>query len=173
MNFMQTNKCKFVDSLVVALLFLGAGACLCHAQEPNKPGLAMGELKLEGKHLEQLVLQRNDGHTETFNNPGTIIRLPAGQYVVQNVRLKGSYTLSRSVGSERMTIKADQQEILKVGAPLVPTIKVQRQGPILRLSFDLLGTGGESYNSDDRSKPPTFAVYRGQKQIASDKFEFG
>jgi len=169
----QTNKYRFTASLIAVLLFLGAGACLCQAQEPNKPDSAVGKLKLEGKHIERLVLQRNDGHEETFNNPGEITTLPTGEYRLQEVHLKGGYSRSHISIAERMTIRAGQQEVLKVGAPLVPTIKVQRQGRILRLSYDLLGVGGETYTGGGRSKPPTFAVYKGQKQIASGKFEFG
>jgi hypothetical protein len=133
----------------------------------------VGELKLEGKDVERLVLRRNDGHTEIPTNPGQIIRLPAGEYLLQDVRLKGAYTRSRSAVNERITIRAGQQELVKVGAPLVPTIKVQRQGRILRLSYDLLGVGGESYTGGDRSTPPTFTVYKGDKQITSGQFEFG
>jgi len=169
----RANKCRFTDSLIIVLLLLAAGACFCQAQEPNKPDSAMGELKLEGKHIERLVLRRNDGHAETFNNPGEIITLPAGEYLLQEVRLKGAYARNRLSGGEQIMVRAGQQEVLKVGAPLVPTIKVQRQGRILRLSYELLGAGGETYTGGDRSKPPTFAVYKGQKKIASDKFEFG
>ena len=169
----QTNKHRFADSFIAVLLLLGAGACLCQAQEPNKPDSAVGKLKLEGKHIERLVLQRNDGHEETFNNPGEIITLPAGEYRLQEIHLKGGYSRSPVSAVERITITVGQQEVLKVGAPLVPTIKVQRQGRILQFSYNLLGAGGEAYITGDRSKPPTFAVYKGQKQLASGKFEFG
>jgi hypothetical protein len=173
MSYTQIDKRRFTDSLITVLLLLGTRACLCQAQEPSKPDSALGELRLEGKDVERLVLRRNDGHTETLKNPEETIRLPAGEYLLQDVRLKGAYIRSRSAGSERITIRAGQQEVLKVGAPLVPTLKVQRQGRILRLSYELLGVGGEAYTNGDRSKPPTFAVYRGQRKIASDKFEFG
>lgn len=174
MIFARTNKYRFTNLLMAVWLLLGAGACLCRAQEPNKPDAAQGELKLDGKHIERLVVMRqSDGYSTTFKNPGQTIRLPAGEYVLHDVRLKGAYTRSRSAGNERITMRAGQQEVVKVGAPLVPTIKVQRQGRILRLSYDLLGVGGEAYTAGDRSKPPTFAVYRGQRKIASGKFEFG
>jgi len=87
--------------------------------------------------------------------------------------LKGGYTRNRITTSERITIRAGRQEVLKIGAPLVPTIKAQRQGRILRLSFELLGVGGEAYTTGDRSTPPTFTVYKGQREIASGEFEFG
>lgn len=173
MTSTKTPNHRSANWRISVFLILGIRACLCQAQEPNKPASPMGELKLEGKFIEQLALQRNDGHTETFNNPEQTVQLPPGEYLLQEVRLRGGYTRSRSARNERITIKADQQEVLKVGAPLVPTIKVQRQNRLLRLSYDLLGAGGEAYSTGDRSKPPTFAVYKGQKQIASGKFQFG
>lgn len=87
--------------------------------------------------------------------------------------MKSGYARRRSADYERVSINAGHQETIKVGAPLIPTIKVQRKSRILRLSYDLLGAGGEAYTTGDRSKPPTFAIYKGQKQIASGKFEFG
>jgi len=37
--------------------FLGTGVCLCQAQEANKQNSAVGELILEGKYIERLVLR--------------------------------------------------------------------------------------------------------------------
>lgn len=55
--------------------FLGTGICLCEAQEANKQGSALGELKLQGKYIERLVLWRKDGHTERFDQPADTIKL--------------------------------------------------------------------------------------------------
>jgi hypothetical protein len=63
--------------------------------------------------------------------------------------------------------------VLKLGAPLAQTVKVQRQGSVLVLNYELLGSGGEKYSGSNRSKPPTFTIYKGDKEIASDKFEYG
>jgi len=41
------------------------------------------------------------------------------------------------------------------------------------MNYELLGVGGEQYTGGNRSEPPTFTVYRGDKEVASDKFEFG
>ena len=169
MMLTEINKCRFAG-----MFLLGMSICFCEAQEPNKPDSAMGELKLDGQHIERLVVMRlSDGYSTTFKKPGEIIRLPAGEYRLHDVRLKGPYSRSRSAGNEQITIRVGQQEAVKVGAPLVPTLKVQRQGRVLQLSYELLGAGGEGYSNGDRSKPPTFAVYKGQREIASGKFEFG
>jgi hypothetical protein len=41
------------------------------------------------------------------------------------------------------------------------------------MHYELLGIGGEQYTNGSRAEPPTFAVYRGDRKIASDNFEFG
>jgi hypothetical protein len=54
-------------------------------------------------------------------------------------------------------------------------VSISRHGKSLRFNYQLLGAGGEVYQLArvDRSQPPEFAVYRGDRQIASGKFEFG
>jgi hypothetical protein len=65
--------------------------------------------------------------------------------------------------------------VLTVGGPLTNSVIATPQGRDLRLDYRLLGADGESYqrNVQDRSHPPTFAVYEGAKKIASGTFEFG
>ncbi len=175
MIFAQTAKFRFASSLITILLFLGIGVCLCEAQEAEKQGSALGELKLQGKYINYLVLRRKDGHSEKFNRPAETIKMPVGEYRLQEVRLKGGYTcrpLSVS-GRDWVRVSEDKPSMLKVGAPLKQTVKAQRQGRILALNYQLLGMGGEMYTSANRNKPPTFTVYKGDKEIASDKFEFG
>jgi len=153
---------------VFASVFCNFGASNCLAGDQ-----ALGELKLEGEYVEHFVLSRKDGYTETFNNPEKTIRLPAGEYLLQDVRLKGGYIRNRMGGFVPVTVREGEQEILKVGAPLVPTVRVHRRGRFLILSYDLLGVGGDAYTNGDRSKPPSFAIYSGDKKIASDTFEYG
>jgi len=95
---------------------------------------------------------------------------------LQEAGLKAGYTcriITRFSGSDWVRVAEDKPAVLKVGAPLEQTVKVKRQGRILMLDYELVGAGGEKYTSPDRSKPPTFTVYKGDKEIASDKFEFG
>jgi hypothetical protein len=65
--------------------------------------------------------------------------------------------------------------VLNVGGPLTNSVIASRHGQDLRLDYRLVGTGGETYQlaNQDRSKPPEFAIYKGDKKIASGKFEFG
>jgi len=174
MAFGQNVKYRLAYLFVAIVILFGTGFCLCYAQETSKQPAEMGELKLEGKYIERLILRCRDGQTERFDQPAEIIKLPAGEYQLMESRLKGGYTCYAS-GSNKDWIKiaADKQAELKVGAPLTKTLDVKRQGRVLQLDYKLLGMGGESYTNADRSKPPTFTVYKADKEIASGKFEFG
>ncbi len=174
--FAQTAKFRFVSLFTTILLFWGIVVCLCDAQEADRQNSALGELKLEGKYIERLVLRRKDGRTERFDRPAETIKLPAGEYRLQEARLKAGYTcriITRFSGSDWVRVAEDKPAVLKVGAPLEQTVKAKRKGRILVLNYELVGAGGEKYTGGDRSKPPTFTVYKGDKEIASDKFEFG
>lgn len=174
MCYSQISKRRCARLLVFVLFCMGMAAGLCNAQEAGTKDPPRGVLTLEGKHLDYLELLAKDGHTERITRPEAAIELPPGEYRLQQVRLEGGYSHSRRVsGYDWVTVAADKPATLKVGAPLIPAVKAQREGRILRLSCELLGAGGEAYTSTDRSKPPTFTVYKGQKKIASGQFEFG
>jgi len=172
MALMQNLKSRFVSLSLSIVILLSAGVPPIRAQEQDS---ALGELKLQGKYIERLVLRRKDGRTERFDRPAETIRLPAGEYRLQEARLKSGYTcrIMRVSRGDWVTVAEDKPALLKVGAPLRQTVKAQRRGRVLVLNYELLGIGGEKYTGRDRSKPPTFTVYKGDKEIASDKFEFG
>ncbi len=172
MTFEQTAKFRFAGLFIIILLSWGMGICYCEAQEADKQNSALGELKLEGKYIERLVLRRIDGHIEKFDQPAETIKLPVGEYLM-DASLKGGYACRFLSGDSRVTVTEDKPVVLKFGAPLKQTVKAQRRGRILVLNYELLGAGGESYAGPDRSTPPTFTIYKGNKKIASDKFEFG
>ena len=164
---------RFAALLIFMLLCMGTAVDLCDAREAGAKGVPPGVLKLAGNHLDYIELRAKDGHMEQITRPEETIELPPGEYLLGEVRLKGGYTRQRLGDIGRITVREGEQEILKVGGPLVPTVKAQRQGRVLRLSYELRGAGGETYTGGDRNKPPTFAIYKGQKQIASGAFEFG
>lgn len=169
----QILKFKTACSLAAVLVLLGSGVCLCKAQDRKS---TLGELKIEGKYIERLVLSRNDGHREVLNNPGETVKLPVGQYLLQEVRLKGGYTRqsTRAPQSNRVTISKDNPASLIVGGPLKQTISVRRQGRILELAYSLVGVGGETYAAvRNARKRPAFVVYKGDREIGAGEFEFG
>jgi hypothetical protein len=175
MSNLRASKWAGAALLILLLLCMNAGIGRCYAQETGAKDAPPGVLKLEGRHLGYIELHARDGHTERITRPEETIELPPGEYRVQQVRLEGGYTCNNMgvSGYDWVTVAADKPATLKVGAPLIPTVKVQREGRILRLSYELRGVGGEIYTGGNRSKPPTFAVYKGQTQIASGQFEFG
>ena len=99
--YARAAKSISISYLGIVLLLLGSGVCPAKS-EFQKSGF--GELKLEGKYIERLVLSRNDGYREVLNGPGDRVRLPAGQYLVRDVRLKGGFgSMSACLAGRRMT----------------------------------------------------------------------
>ena len=173
MELVQNLKFKFVSLFLTIVFFSSAAVSLSWAQERDS---ALGELKLEGEYVERLVLRRKDGRTERFDQRDETIKLPVGEYRLQEVRLRGGYIFrsSRTPIRDWIMITEDKPAVLKVGAPLKHSVGIRRRGRILFLDYRLVGVGGEIYTGRmNRSKPPTFTVYKGDKEVASDKFEFG
>ena len=176
MIFAQSGKFKLVNLLVAITLLWMAAVCLCQAQETNKHDTTTGEIKLEGKSIDRLTLRRQDNNErEEFRRPEQIIKLQTGKYFLHEVRLEGGYVCYASRDSTRhiADVTPDKTTTLKIGAPLKQNLKINRQGRNLVMNYELLGVGGEKYTSSNRSEPPIFTVYRGNKEIASDKFEYG
>ncbi len=171
MGHAQTNR--FAISLTFVLVLLHVGIDLNVAQDQETP---LGKLKLEGESITRLILRREgDGQREEFRRPEQIIELPVGEYRVQEVHLEGGYTwhASSNPGRYLASVGPNETGTLKIGAPLRHTLKVKRQGCCLTMDYALHGAGGEQYTDGDRNNPPIFRVYRGDREIASDKFEFG
>ena len=135
----------------------------------------MGELKLEGEHIERLVLRRKDGQSKWFDKPGKTIELPAGQYQLQESRLEGGYICVQGAGIENkwITVTENKPAMLEVGAPLKQTIKMKRRGKALVLDYKLIGLGGEAYTNQDRNKPPSFTIYSRDDELSSGRFKYG
>jgi len=134
-----------------------------------------GRLKIVGKGIEHLVLVDKDGKRNEFNTPGEVLSLPPGEYRPEQVRLTGGFSCNIYSHESGYSFKIDPNSTteLKMGAPLTQTITVTRKGKILQLGYGLCGIGGEEYSVSDRSNPPKFAVYKGDKKVGGGKFEFG
>jgi hypothetical protein len=145
------------------------------ASDASMQKQALGELKIEGKHIERLVLCRKNSRTEQFDEPNQVLKLAIGKYRLQYVSLKGGYTCnSLSTSAYKwVTIAENEPAVLKVGAPLKQILQVQRRGKSLIIDYKLLGVGGEAYVNGDRINPPGLTVYKGDKEIATGKFAYG
>ena len=173
MIFSQITRFRFIISFATVLLLLHVGINSSEAQDQSS---VFGELKLEGKSIIRLILRReDDNEKEEFRRPEQLIKLPTGKYCLQEVHLEGGYICYASIGPKRhlISVTFDEPATLKIGAPLKQTVKVNRQGRHLVMNYELLGVGGEKYTGGSNGEPPTFTVYRGDKKIASDKFEYG
>ena len=167
MIFAKSTKFKLTSLLITIPLLWMTGVCLCQAQVAAS---RLGELKLEGKYIERLALKQMNGPIKSIDYPAETTQLPTGKYLLQEVRLIGGRSCRKN---QWVIIANDKPAVLKYGAPLKQTVKIKRQGNVLLLNYELLGCGGETYTSSNRSKPPTFTIYKGDKELASDKFEFG
>jgi len=166
----QDLKFGLIIPFVIASVFWNSGVSFCLAGQQ-----ALGELKLEGEHVERLVLQRKDGHTERFDQPGEVVELPVGQYQLHESHLDGGYDCLQGGGTQKkwITIAENAPAVLKVGTPLKQILEVKRQGRTLALNYKLLGVGGEVYTQEDRSNSPSFTIYKGDQEIASGQLAYG
>lgn len=155
---------------IVTVVLCLCGAQKAHGQEPNQ-----GELKLDGKYIKKLVLEREGGEKVKFDRPGESIKVPVGRYILREVHLEGGYDcyIYQTRDEDWITVDANKPATLKVGAPLKQIVNAQRQGRLLTLDYELVGIGGETYTASDRSKPPRFTAYKGNRKIASGTFEYG
>ena len=163
-------KLGLIMTFIIVLVIWNFKAPCCLAKDR-----ALGKLKIEGEHVEHLVLQDKEGRTRRFDKPGKTIELPMGQYQLQESHLDDGYVCFQRprLQDKWITISENKPVVLKVGAPLKQTLKVKRRGKSLVLDYKLLGIGGESYNNNDRNKPPRLVVYNGDEEINSGRFEYG
>lgn len=161
---MQALKYRGFLLLVIVLFFRVEP--ICFSEES-------GELRLEGQHIELLVLREKDGHLQQFNRPGETINLPIGKYRLQDVRLKNGFIYnSRPSTYKWFTVTQEEPAVYKVGAPLKQVVSIGRQGPILKIDYKLIGVGGETYAST-RSMRPRFTVFKNKTIVGGGEFEFG
>ena len=143
--------------------------------EEAREEATQGELKLDGKYIKQLTLEREGGNKVKFDQPGESIKVAAGKYRLREVQLESGYACQEWMVPDQnwIDVGEDKPAVLKVGAPLKQIVTAEREGRVLSLDYKLLGIGGEEYVNSDSNKPPTFTVYKGGKRIASGEFEYG
>jgi len=170
------SKSGWLGLALTGLVCLSLLQAAAHAEE-TAPGTAaqVGELRIEGESIERLVLTDGNGSSREFDRPGAVVTLPEGEYDLQEVTLAGGYRCwSHQVPeASPVTVSRDQPATLKVGAPLSQRIRLQRQGAVLTLNFEIVGGAGELYSPATSTDKPHVTVYRRDKQILSADFEYG
>jgi hypothetical protein len=146
-------------------------------KESKKP---MGKLNIDGKHIALLALESGSS-TVVLHHPEKRVLIPAADYLCTDIYLHGGDTglfqperISQTE-SELISIPKDGSATFKAGGPLKSTVEVKRAGSILTLDYKLVGADERSYEHvyGRSDKPPTLAIYKGDKKIASGEFEFG
>ncbi|MGA9453060.1 MAG: hypothetical protein WBW41_17155 [Verrucomicrobiia bacterium] len=145
----------------------------------TEQSIALGELKITGKFIQRLVLPGGP-YLVVLDQPAASVRVPTGSYNQPDLRLEqnGAEAFCNSGQSHtgrRVSVDDKTPAVLDVGGPLTNSVTASRHGQNLRLDYRLVGAGGEIYQlaNQDRSQPPEFAIYKGDKKVASGKFQFG
>lgn len=174
-------------------LFLGGHAYRLNLQPSSseseiKPVLdfleqpvTLGDLKITGKYIKRMVLP-GEPWLVVLDHPAGTVKVPVGAYKQPSALLDqggvaASCSPDSSASARRVVVSVNEKSpaALDIGGPLTNSVAVERHGEDLLLNYHLIGAGGATYQmiNQNRSQPPEFAVYRGDKQIASGKFEFG
>ena len=138
----------------------------------------LGELKITGDFVQRLTLEGGP-YLVVLDKPGKTVKVPLGRYnstraCVQKGEVQASLDARARAAEGGVVVSEKAPAVLAVGGPLTNSVSINRQGRKLSLNYQLVGAGG-AYQilNQDRSHPPEFAVYQGDKKIASGKFEFG
>lgn len=139
---------------------------------------ALGELKITGQFISRLLLSGGP-YEVILNQPAGVMKVPTGRYSQTQIQLQANganaFRKSNQSQSGQGISIGGTPAVLNAGGPLSNSVTATRHGHDLLLDYVLTGAGGEAYQmaAQNRSKPPGFAVYQGEKKIGSGEFEFG
>jgi hypothetical protein len=145
--------------------------CLKASFKEAKPD--MGTVLLRGTHIKQLNFY-GDSRVHLFSPSGKLI-IPAGKYYKVEPILETPDEKQIFIGfpGKGFTLEKNGEYVLKVGAPLKSTISINPYRGGLNIAYALTGIGNEEYTFLNEDAPPQFEIYKGDKRIFSDKFQFG
>jgi hypothetical protein len=138
----------------------------------------LGELKIAGEFVERVTLERGP-YLVLIDKPGATVKVPVGSYTQTKVCLKkgeaeACLDVNSTAAAGRITVSENKLALLNAGGPLTNSVSVIRRGKNLTMGYRLAGVGGVyQLVNQDRSHPPEFTIYQGDKKVASGKFEFG
>jgi hypothetical protein len=145
----------------------------------TEQSVALGELKITGQYIQRLTLP-GGSYLVILDQPANTVKVPVGRYTQPNVLIeqagaKAHCTVYQWDSGQRITVNDKAPAVLNAGGPLTNSVTATRQGRNLSLTYRLSGAGGATYQlaNQDRSKPPEFAIFKGDQKVASGKFAFG
>jgi hypothetical protein len=136
----------------------------------------LGQLRIAVQHGKFLRLQ--DGPTAVIlaAKAGTV-DVPAGNYQIadcllekKDAALPGPAFIS---STQTVSIRPGQASSLCLGGPLRNSVRVVQDRNMLRLTYQLLGVGGEQYEYYNWKNRPRFNIYKGPFKIASGSLPYG
>jgi hypothetical protein len=169
------RRFAFLPALTAALLSIVGHLSAGEVSHGSAPESATCRLNIRGSGVEAVTLVDENYNRQQFQHPGAHVSLPPGRYHVEEIKLQSGlechvYPFSDDVW---FTLSPDKPHDLPLGAPLKPEVAVTRQGRIVMLNYKLRGVGGYEYVSSNRNRPPQFTVYRGERMVGSDDFQYG
>jgi hypothetical protein len=139
---------------------------------------SLGDLRITGDSIERVMLE-GGSYLVVLDRPGSVAKVPVGRYSTFKVCLRKGDTQAHlndrmQAANKPLTVSEKAPTVLRAGGPLTNSVSVSRRGKNLSLNYELVGAGGvyEMVNQD-RTHPPEFTVYQGDRKVASGKFEFG
>ena len=172
-------------------LFVGEHAYQLHYTNAVEGGVArmqaqfveqqpkLGELKITGQFVQRVTLEGGP-YLVLLDSPGVTAKVPVGRYNTVKVCLKKdgieAYPANEryNPSPERITVSEQSPGVLRAGGPLTNSVAVNKRGRYLALNYRLVGVGGQyELANNDRSHPPEFTVYLGDKKVGSGKFQYG
>lgn len=108
--------------------------------------------------------------------PGPLA-LPAGIYQVADCLLErqpGQSSFPTFIRcAQKVSVSPDGASSLRLGLPLENSVLARRDGNLVRLTYQLLGAGGEQYQYYNWANRPSFSIYKGPLKLAAGKLPFG
>jgi hypothetical protein len=145
----------------------------------TEQSVALGELKITGKYIQRLTLPGGP-YLVILDQPADMVKIPVGSYNQPSVLLeqgaaKAHCTVSPWQSPRQFSVNDKTPAVLNAGGPLTNSVTATRRGRNLALDYRLLGAGGAEYQlaNQDRSRPPEFAIYKGDQKVASGTFAYG
>jgi hypothetical protein len=137
----------------------------------QKPKL--GGLRVTGDSVHRVLLQGGP-YVVVADKPHGLVKVPVGSYGQSKVWLKQNLVEAYPEQRLAITVSVTKPVVLTTGGPLTNSVSVSSRGRHLVMGYQLLGQGGVyQLANQDRSHPPEFTVYQGDKKLTSGRFEFG